>query len=53
MRRLKLATGLILIVGALMISGMLWVARREAARLVTHLSDERPPIERTPADGLS
>ena len=50
MRRLKLATGLILIVGALMISGMLWVARREAARLVTHLSDERPPIERTPAD---
>jgi fermentation-respiration switch protein FrsA (DUF1100 family) len=37
-------------VGALMISGMLWVARREAARLVTHLSDERPPIERTPAD---
>ena len=33
-----------------MISGMLWVARREAARLVTHLSDERPPIERTPAD---
>tara|TARA_B100002003_G_scaffold40456_2_gene36025 strand:- start:80 stop:934 length:855 start_codon:yes stop_codon:yes gene_type:complete len=29
---------------------MFWVARREAARLVTHLPDERPPIERTPAD---
>ncbi len=50
MRRLKLATGLILVVGALTTSGMFWVARREAARLVTHLPDERPPIERTPAD---
>ena len=50
MRRLKLATVLILVVGALTTSGMFWVARREAARLVTHLPDERPPIERTPAD---
>jgi fermentation-respiration switch protein FrsA (DUF1100 family) len=50
MRRLKLATGLILVVGALTTSGMFWVARHEAARLVTHLPDERPPIERTPAD---
>lgn len=50
MRRLKLATGLILVVAALTTSGMFWVARREAARLVTHLPDERPPIERTPAD---
>ena len=50
MRRLKLATGLILVVGALTTSGMFWVARREAARLVTHLPDERPPIEHTPAD---
>ena len=50
MRRLKLATGLILVVGALTTSGMFWVARREAARLVTPLPDERPPIERTPAD---
>ena len=50
MRRLKLATGLILVAGVLTTSGMFWVARREAARLVTHLPDERPPIERTPAD---
>ena len=50
MRRLKLATGLVLVVAALMTSGMFWVARREAARLVTHLADERPPMERTPAD---
>ena len=50
MRRLKLATGLILVVGVITTSGLFWVARREAARLVTHFPDGRPPIERTPAD---
>ena len=44
MRRLKLATGLVLVVAALMTSGMFWVARREAARLVKHLADDRPPM---------